>query len=132
MNTLLKHSSILPASIIQNTHSLSRKVLPVQSFIRRNILDQMDKTYEFEISSYFRVFRYLRTRVFANWSHKMPLYNYRFIKDNEVHQSFKFSRVGIQFRFCYKEDYIQLGSSNLKLKNRFPIMYFSYTKGIKG
>jgi len=123
---------IEPAAIIQNTHSLSKKVLPKQSFARRSTLDQMDKTYEMEISAYFRAFRSLRTRIFGNWSHKIPLYDYRFVSQNESYQSFKFARIGIQFRFSYKEDFIQMGSSNLNARSRFPIVYLSYTKGLKG
>lgn len=121
-----------PAAIIQNTHSLSKKVLPAQSFARRNVLDQMDKTYEIEISGYFRAFRHLRTRIFGNWSHKIPLYDYHFAQNNEIHQRFKFARIGIQFRFAYKEDFVQIGSTNVGLRNRYPIVYLSYTKGLKG
>lgn len=121
-----------PAAIIQNTHSLSKKVLPAQSFARRNTLNQMDKTYEMEISAYFRSFRYLRTRISGNWSNKIPLYNYTYIKSKEKHQSFKIARIGIQLRFSYKEDFIQVGSSNLKTRSKFPVFYLSYTRGIKG
>ncbi|BDS11659.1 DUF5686 and carboxypeptidase-like regulatory domain-containing protein [Aureispira anguillae] len=123
---------IEPASIIQNTHSLSKMVLPNQSFTRRNVLDQMDKTYEMEVSAYFRSFRYLRTRIFGNWSYKIPLYAYRFALNSESHQQFKFARIGIQFRFSYKEDYIKIGSSNVGIRSRYPVLYFSYTKGLKG
>jgi hypothetical protein len=121
-----------PAAIIQNTHSLSKKVLPVQSFTRRNVLDQMDRTYEVEISGYFRSFRYLRTRIFGNWSYKIPLYDYRFVYNGESMQTFKFARVGVQFRFAYKEDFVKMGTSNMSLRNRYPVVYLSYTKGIKG
>lgn len=120
-----------PAAIIQNTHSLSKAVLPTQSFARRNVLDQMDKTYEMEISGYFRSFRYLRTRIFGNWSYKIPLYAYQYVDNNKIHDRFKFARIGIQFRFSYKEDFVKMGSSNLSLRNRYPVIYFSYTKGIK-
>jgi hypothetical protein len=123
---------IEPAAIIQNTHSLSKKVLPAQSFTRRNVLDQMDRTYELEISGYFRAFRYLRTRVFGNWSHKIPLYDYRFVHKGESFQTFKFARVGVQFRFAYKEDFVKMGSSNMSLRNLYPVLYLSYTKGLKG
>ncbi len=122
---------IEPAAIIQNTHSLSKKVLPAQSFARRNTLDQMDKTYEMEISGYFRAFRYLRTRIFGNWSHKIPLYSYRYLAQNEAFERFTFARIGIQFRFAYKEDFIQMGSTNLRARSRYPVIYLSYTRGIK-
>lgn len=121
-----------PAGIIQNTHSLSKFVLPNQSFARRNVLDQMDKTYEMEISAYFRSFRYLRTRFFGNWSYKIPLYSYQFLSDQTTHEQFKFARIGVQFRFSYKEDFVKVGSSNLQVRSRYPIVYFSYTKGLKG
>jgi hypothetical protein len=121
-----------PAAIIQNTHSLSKKVLPVQSFARRNVLDQMDRTYELEISGYFRSFRYLRTRVFGNWSYKIPLYDYTFVHNGESIKTFKFARVGVQFRFAYKEAFVKMGNSNMSLRNRYPVVYLSYTKGIKG
>lgn len=121
-----------PAAIIQNTHSLSKKVLPVQSFTRRNVLDQMDRTYELEISGYFRSFRYLRTRVFGNWSYKIPLYDYRFVSKGESMQTFKIARLGVQLRFAYKEDFVKMGTSNMSLRNRYPVVYLSYTKGIKG
>lgn len=121
-----------PAAIIQNTHSLSKKVLPRQSFVRRNVLDQMDRTYELEISGYFRAFRYLRTRVFGNWSYKIPLYDYRFVYNNESMQTFKFARIGVQFRFAYKEDFVKMGSSNMSLRTLYPVLYISYTKGLKG
>lgn len=121
-----------PAAIIQNTHSLSKKVLPSQSFTRRNVLDQMDRTYELEISGYFRSFRYLKTRIFGNWSYKIPLYDYRFVYNGESMQTFKFARIGVQFRFAYKEDLVKMGTSNMSLRNRYPVVYLSYTKGIKG
>ncbi len=121
-----------PAAIIQKQHPLSKKVLPKQSFTRRNVLDQMDKTYEFEMSTLFRSFQYLQTRFFANWSYKTPLYDYRFGVGEQYRTKFKIARLGVQLRYSYKEDYTQLGAFNIKIRSRFPIFYLSYTRGIAG
>lgn len=121
-----------PAAIIQNTHTLSHQVVPRQSFIRRNMLDQMDRAREVEISTYFRSFRHLKTRLFANWSHRTPLYDYWYNFEGDKHNSFIFSRIGIQFRFSFKEDYVKFGDTNMRLRSLYPVLYFSYTKGLKG
>jgi len=123
---------IEPAAILQKEHSLSLKVLPRQSFTRRNVLNQMDQTYELDLSVHFRTFRYLQTRIFANWSYKIPLYNYEFLINNEAQQKFKFARLGVQFRFAYKEKDVQIGSYKINAESRFPILYLGYTRGLKG
>lgn len=125
---------IEPAAIVQNFHSLSKKVLPNQNFLRRNMLSQMDRVQEVEISAYARFNRHLKGRIFGNWSHRRPLYDYAYQRTPDALPSsdFTFTRVGVQLRFAYKEALIQMGSTNLSLRNRYPVVYLSYTHGIKG
>ena len=123
-----------PAAILQNTHNLSKRVLPAQSFIRRNMLSQMDRVEEVEISAYTRFAQHFKGRIFANWGHRQPLYDYFYESTNTeapLH-TFRLARVGIQFRFSYRERLVQMGSSSLSLINRYPTFYFSYTKSLKG
>lgn len=121
-----------PASIIQNTHSLSKKVLPAQNFIRRNILSQMDQVEEIEISAYTRFARHFKTRVFGNWSYRQPLYDYTYQRGEDNLSAFRVARLGVQLRFSYRERLVQLGSTSLTLTNRYPTFYLSYTKGFEG
>ncbi len=121
-----------PAAIIQNTHSLSKKVLPAQSFIRRNILNQLDRTEEVEISAYTRFARHFKGRIFGNWSFRQPLYAYAYQRGEERLESFRLARLGVQLRFSYKERLVQMGSTSLSLTNRYPTFYLSYTKGFAG
>lgn len=121
-----------PAAILQNTHSLSKKVLPAQSFIRRNILSQMDRAEEVEISAYTRFARHFKGRVFGNWSFRQPLYDYSYQRGEESLSSFRLARMGVQLRFAYKERLVQMGSTSLTLTNRYPILYLSYTRSFEG
>lgn len=123
-----------PAAIVQNHHSLSKKVLPMQSFLRRNMLSQMDWVQEVEISAFARLSRHLIGRVFANWSHLRPTYDYAYQRtpDEAPWSDFTFSRVGVQLRFAYREALVQFGQTNLSLQNRYPIVYLSYTRSMEG
>ncbi|MGH1339440.1 MAG: DUF5686 family protein, partial [Aureispira sp.] len=121
-----------PAAIIQNNHSLSKKVLPAQSFIRRNILNQMDRAEEIEISAYSRFARHFKARVFGNWSYRQPLYDYAYQRGDETLNSFRLARMGLQVRFSYKERLVQMGSTSMALTNRYPTIYWSYTKSFDG
>ena len=123
-----------PAAIVQNHHSSSKKVLPLQSFLRRNMLSQMDWVQEIEISAFARLSRHLVGRVFANWSHLRPTYEYAYQRrpDEEPWSDFTFARFGAQLRFAYREALIQSGQTNLSLQNRYPIVYLSYTRSMEG
>jgi hypothetical protein len=121
-----------PAAIIQNTHSLSKKVLPVQSFIRRNILRQMDRVEEVELSGYTRFARHFKGRIFGNWSYRQPLYNYSYQRGKERLETFRIVRAGVQLRFSYRERLVQMGTGSLSFTNRYPTLYLSYTKGFNG
>lgn len=123
-----------PAAIVQNHHSLSKKILPLQNFLRRNMLRQMDWVQELEISAFARLSRHLIGRIFANWSHLRPMYAYAYQRrlDQAPWNDFTFARFGAQLRFAYREALVQFGQTNLSLQNRYPIVYLSYTRSLEG
>ena len=45
---------------------------------------------------------------------------YQYYNENEWKDQFRVARLGIQLRYSYKEDYVQLGSFNLQARSRFP------------
>ena len=92
----------------------------------------MDRVEEIEISAYTRFARHFKGRIFGNWSYRQPLYDYTYQRDEETLSSFRLARMGVQLRFSYKERLVQMGSTNLALTNRYPTIYFSYTKSFEG
>jgi hypothetical protein len=106
------------------------------NFNRNTMTFRMDFIEQKEISVNFRAFNYLTSNIAYNESFRIPKYDYIFLpeKDDLTATSigFRSAEIRIKGRYAYKEKLIQSLGQMISDGTKYPILYFAYTKGIKG
>jgi hypothetical protein len=105
---------------------------------RNFLIVQMNPTQRVQASVSFRALRWFTFNTGLNIDHKESTNGYEFEQvdadGNQVSLSgdFRFSEVMAGFRFAYKEKFLQMPDNKISMGTRFPIIWFSYTRGING
>lgn len=106
------------------------------NFTRNTMTYRMDYTEQKEVSLNFRAFNYLTAGIAYNESFRIPRYDYIFLPDRndstETLIGFRSSEIRIKGRYAYKEKMIQTFGQMLSDGTKYPVVYFAFTKGLKG
>ncbi|HET8837808.1 MAG TPA: DUF5686 family protein, partial [Flavobacteriaceae bacterium] len=100
---------------------------------RRYIASRFDNTKHYFIELNFLPFRYVSTNITFDRSKTIPKYNYEFLKNETVYTSYYNSTVNLGIRYAYGEKMVDVLGGITKWENqKYPVLSFSYTRGIKG
>lgn len=114
------------------------------NFYRNTLVSRMDFVTQHAATFNFRAFKYLTSSINYNQAEIRPTYNYNYlssVNDYTVPSSsdtiasanfnLKTVEVGIKGRFAYKERLVQSLGQVISGGSKYPIVYFSYMKGLK-
>ncbi|MCW3105471.1 MAG: hypothetical protein JWO09_3911 [Bacteroidetes bacterium] len=106
------------------------------NFNRSSMTYRMDYIEQKELSVNFRAFNYLTASVAWNESFRIPRYDYIFLPNREdpteTSIGFRSAEIRIKGRYAYKEQMVQAFGQMLSDGTRYPVLYFAYSKGLKG
>lgn len=106
------------------------------NFTRNSMTYRMDYIEQKEVLVNFRAFDYLTASVAYNQSFRIPRYDYIFLPDRndstETSIGFRSSEIRVKGRYAYKEKMIQTLGQMVSDGTKYPVVYFAYTKGLKG
>ncbi len=103
---------------------------------REIFASNFDNTERASVSVSFRTFRYMQASIALNKTFKTSAFNYEYAVFQEnatlfVNQ-FNYTDIQLGLRYAYKEKFMKANDNLIALPNTYPIIWFNYTKGIKG
>jgi hypothetical protein len=114
----------------------SQYFYPKYNFNRNSMTYRMDYTEQKEISVNFRAFKYLTANIAYNESFRIPKYDYLFLPERKdptlTSIGFRSDEIRVKGRYAYKEKMVQAFGQMLSDGTKYPVVYFGYTKGLKG
>ena len=115
------------ANFFENTRSI------LSSEIYRDVyVSKFDHLQKYQAGFSFRALKYLRTNVFVNHQQRYGNTLYKYAANDGtpiVRDTFNFNEIGIQFKYLYKEKFIQTMNNKLSLGSDYPVFYANITKG---
>ena len=102
---------------------------------RQLLLRILDKTQSAGFSFNFRTRKYLLVNATFNWSHKLTNNAALATYDGNtilLDDDFTFTEAGGGIKWAYGEKFIQTVDNKVSLGTRYPVLWFQYTRGIKG
>ncbi|MCD4665612.1 MAG: DUF5686 and carboxypeptidase regulatory-like domain-containing protein [Bacteroidales bacterium] len=103
---------------------------------RDMFVNRMDNTEMYKASAGFRTLKWMKMNIGITKSYKEVTNNYKYGISNEnvkvYFNSFDFTEVNVGFRYAYNEKYIRNMKKKISLGTDYPIIWFQYTRGIKG
>jgi len=106
------------------------------NFNRNSMTYRMDYIEQKEVSVNFRAFNYLTASVAYNESFRIPRYDYIFLPNRadstQTSIGFRSAEIRIKGRYAYKEQMVQAFGQMLSDGTKYPVLYFAYSKGLKG
>lgn len=105
-----------------------------QNAYRNWLINQMDNTKTVVTGIQHRFMSYLLSTLEFQRVNNMPQYEYTYFKqEGEPYSApFIFTELRARFRFQWREKFVQTTRSRLSLGSDYPIIFFQYTKGLKG
>jgi hypothetical protein len=132
INAAYSHDLIESAGI----KFFEEKKLQVSESYRRYMVIKMDHIDKKELSCSFRAFDYLRANVFFNSQLRNPTDKYEFgitvNGETPLDTSFNFTELGLQFRFLFREKFINIMNTEVSEGSDYPILYGNITRGFDG
>ncbi|MCW3083399.1 MAG: hypothetical protein JWP12_765 [Bacteroidetes bacterium] len=106
------------------------------NYTRNTMTFRMDYIEQKEVSVNFRALNYLTMNVAYNESFRIPRYDYIFLPNRndstETSIGFRSAELRIKGRYAYKEQFVQSFGQMLSDGTKYPVVYFAYSKGLKG
>ncbi len=103
-------------------------------FFRQFLIEKMDRVSLWEASFGFRMFQYVRARLFFSNSQTTFWYPYLYhIPGSQPPQFINqgtFTEAGIRLRFAYKENFFQSSQGRISLGTKYPVFYGNYIQGL--
>lgn len=131
------------------SHDLAEAAKPFyfltrNNYYRNTLVSRMDFVTQHSATFNFRAFKYLTSSINYNQAEIKPTYNYNYLSsasdytiptnsDTIASTNFhlKTVEIGIKGRFAYKERLVQSLGQVVSGGSKYPIVYFSYAKGLK-
>ncbi len=114
-------------NFFENTRSI------LSSEIYRDVyVSKFDHLEKYQAGFSFRALKYLRTNIFVNHQQRYgnTLYKYTANDGTTItRDTFNFNEIGVQFKYLYKEKFIQTMNNKLSLGSDYPVFYANITKG---
>lgn len=87
-----------------------------------------------EIAFRFRTLRYVHASIGMRVDHKEAAYDYSYQAPETVipRYTFDFTEIRLGLRFAFKERYFDNSRMLLSMGTKYPIIWFNYSKGLKG
>lgn len=107
-------------------------ILNTESY-RDLYIENMDHIESYTASLSFRSIKYLRTNIFYRKSYIDPIGDYQYgfpIDEGNFSSSHVFDEVGIQFKYIFKEKFMELPRGRYSLGSDYPIIRFNFTHGL--
>ncbi|TBX70925.1 carboxypeptidase-like regulatory domain-containing protein [Flavobacterium silvisoli] len=98
---------------------------------RKFIGYQYDYIKQLGLSVHFRSFDYFLWDIRLNQTDTDPKYLYEFNDNGTSFTQYKNTSVRLNLRFAYKEKFINSFNQNISTGTKYPILYLSYTRGVK-
>lgn len=96
------------------------------------IASLMDRIEEGSINIAFRPFRYAKWNIGVRSARITPMYDYTFVDNSNLYKYYHNTELTANFKFAFGEKIINAFNQNLSLGTKYPIVYLSYSRGIKG
>lgn len=96
------------------------------------IASLMDRIEEGSINIAFRPFRYAKWNIGISSAKITPMYDYTFIDNGKWYKSYYNTELTANFKFAFGEKIINAFNQNMSLGTKYPTLYLSYARGIKG
>ncbi len=97
---------------------------------------KMDKTEMAKVDLGFRTIKWMQLNVGFSKSHKETTDDYRYSLNSEqvnvYFNQFDFTEVSLGFRYAFREKFIRNMMKKVSLGTKYPILWFQYTRGLKG
>ncbi len=98
---------------------------------RKFIGYQYDHIKQLGLSAHFRCFDYFLWDIRLNQTETDPKYIYEFKDGGKSYTRYKNGSLELNLRFAYKEKFINSFNQNISTGTKYPILYLSYTRGVK-
>jgi hypothetical protein len=93
---------------------------------RRFMIDRMDFIRQYEASAGFRLLRHFKSRIYLSVSDVSSGDDYLFLDNGVDRNMFRFSETGVQFRFAFRERFMQTPRGNkISLGTDFPVIWMN-------
>ncbi|RLD53937.1 MAG: hypothetical protein DRJ05_15580, partial [Bacteroidetes bacterium] len=105
-------------------------------YFRDMFVLKMDKTEMAKVDLGFRTIKWMQLNVGFSKSHKETTDDYRYSLNSEqvnvYFNQFDFTEVSLGFRYAFREKFIRNMMKKVSLGTKYPILWFQYTRGLKG
>lgn len=102
---------------------------------RQLLLKKMDRTENFNLSAGFRALKYVMFNIgLIHEGKQTTTYDLATPEGNAVilQDQFRFTYLTAGFKWAYGEKFIQTVNNKISLGTKYPVVWFQYTRGIKG
>jgi len=100
--------------------------------VRDYLSVKMDRKIQESISLSFRALRFAKIRISFGIKEFQPQYDYGFgIDSNSYLSNYNISDLTINLRYAFREKIVNSFKQRISMGTKFPILYLTYTKGIK-
>jgi hypothetical protein len=105
-------------------------------YFRDMFVLKMDNTEMAKIGLGFRTMKWMHLNLGFSKSHKQITDGYKYSIGNEdvnvYFNEFDFTEVQLGFRYAFREKFIRNMQKKISLGTKYPILWFQYTRGLKG
>lgn len=99
---------------------------------RNLIASQMDRIEEGSMNMTFRALRYTKWDIGISSARITPLYNYTFDHNGKQFTQYYNTEISANMKFAFGEKIVNVYNENMSLGTKYPTLYLSYSRGIKG
>jgi hypothetical protein len=105
-----------------------------QESLRNFMASRMDNIEQYKAEFGVRPFQFSQLIIFVQHQKRNPTYHYTYLGDQDIRwrNSFTIVEAGLQWRFAFKEQYLQIGQSKIVTKMSYPQLNFSLSKSFTG
>ncbi|UCH15517.1 MAG: hypothetical protein JSV22_06020, partial [Bacteroidales bacterium] len=114
---------------------LEKKNILSSEYLRKFMVENMDKAEIRQISFDFRAFKYLKTAIFLNNSIVISTNGYMFRLSEEnptiLLDRFTYTEFGLKLRYSFNEGFMKTPYGNkFSMGTAYPVIYFNLTEGV--
>lgn len=114
---------------------LEKKNILSSEYLRKFMVENMDKAEVRQISFGFRSFKYLKTALFLNNSNVTSTNGYMFSLSDEnptiLLDRFTYTEIGMKLRYSFNEGFMKTPYGNrFSMGTNYPVLYFNLTEGV--
>lgn len=118
---------------LSETGTSGLKYFGKYNFLREYMSFRMDNIKQYSVAVRFRAVKYAKLNIAFNHTMINPLYDYEYGETGQQKiTDYNTSDITVNLRFAYREKIFRSGDQRMSMGTKYPVLYLTYTKGIKG